>query len=238
MLVTNAEVAHAFEEMADLWESQAANPFRLAACRAAARTVAALPMSVVEVLGREGRGGQLWLRRLQARRAVAAQASFSPPIGRGARLYPRDQRCEWVCTDRPATGLRRQRISERILLRPLQELADSSVGLRRRNGSEGIIHVDDGQPCHGNAGHGSCSIQARADQRQACCCYSHSSQHRSQAETVPATFVGCLWSYYGIVVSDINRLCSHARMGTAAWKRATGKSPAITSTRNIRPYNH
>ncbi|HEX7942016.1 MAG TPA: helix-hairpin-helix domain-containing protein, partial [Gemmatimonadaceae bacterium] len=47
--VENAEVARLFNELADLLEIQGANPFRVRAYRAAARTVAELPGSVDEL---------------------------------------------------------------------------------------------------------------------------------------------------------------------------------------------
>ena len=43
MTVHNAEVATAFEEMADLLEIEGANPFRVRAYRFAARTLRDLP---------------------------------------------------------------------------------------------------------------------------------------------------------------------------------------------------
>jgi hypothetical protein len=59
--LTNEQVARALKEVADLLESQAANPFRVSAYRAGARTVAALAEPVLEILAEEGRSGLLRL---------------------------------------------------------------------------------------------------------------------------------------------------------------------------------
>lgn len=52
MTVHNAEVATAFEEMADLLEIEGANPFRVRAYRFAARTLRALPAEVGEMVAK------------------------------------------------------------------------------------------------------------------------------------------------------------------------------------------
>jgi DNA polymerase (family 10) len=53
--MTNAEIAAAFEEIADLLEFQGANQFRVRAYRNAARTIRDLPESVAEIAGESGR---------------------------------------------------------------------------------------------------------------------------------------------------------------------------------------
>ena len=52
MTVHNAEVATAFEEMADLLEIEGANPFRVRAYRFAARTLRDLPVEVGEMVAK------------------------------------------------------------------------------------------------------------------------------------------------------------------------------------------
>ena len=52
MTVHNAEVATAFEEMADLLEIEGANPFRVRAYRFAARTLRDLPAEVAEMVAK------------------------------------------------------------------------------------------------------------------------------------------------------------------------------------------
>ena len=50
MPVSNAEIAHLFERLADLLEVEDANPFRVRAYRNAARTIIGYPQSMVELL--------------------------------------------------------------------------------------------------------------------------------------------------------------------------------------------
>ena len=51
-MVHNADVAAAFEEMADLLEIEGANPFRVRAYRFAARTLRDLPAEVAEMVAK------------------------------------------------------------------------------------------------------------------------------------------------------------------------------------------
>ena len=50
----NIEIARTFDEVADLLDIQGANPFRVRAYRAAARTIGALDNSVESILKRNG----------------------------------------------------------------------------------------------------------------------------------------------------------------------------------------
>ena len=51
----NSDVAHLFEELADLLEVDGANPFRIRAYRNAARTIGSLPESVADIIADEDR---------------------------------------------------------------------------------------------------------------------------------------------------------------------------------------
>ena len=52
MPVHNAEIATAFDHLADLLEIEGANPFRVRAYRRAARTIEDLPRSAAEMLAK------------------------------------------------------------------------------------------------------------------------------------------------------------------------------------------
>ena len=56
MAVHNAEIAVAFDHLADLLEIDGANPVRVRAYRRAARTIEDLPRSAAEIIARRGLG--------------------------------------------------------------------------------------------------------------------------------------------------------------------------------------
>ncbi len=63
--ISNADIAKAMLEVADLLEAQQANPFRINAYRKAAETLKALPKSAADILAT---GGKAWLPTLHTHR--------------------------------------------------------------------------------------------------------------------------------------------------------------------------